>query len=86
MRSLLLSRDAQKELSRLPVSVAKSIAAKILALREDPLPYGVKRLKSSKFYRLRCADYRIVYGFDAKSITVALIEKRDEVYRRTRRF
>jgi mRNA-degrading endonuclease RelE of RelBE toxin-antitoxin system len=85
MRNLLLSRAAQKELSRLPANAAEAIATKILALREDPLPQDVKRLKISRFYRLRFGHYRVVYSFDASAVTIAVIERRDAVYRKTRR-
>ena len=41
-----ISRDARKELARLPVQFQTRIAKAILALEENPFPHGCKKLKN----------------------------------------
>ncbi|HEY8009761.1 MAG TPA: type II toxin-antitoxin system RelE/ParE family toxin [Rudaea sp.] len=85
MRNLQLSKEAQKSLRDLPAKSAKKLADRFLALRDNPLPDDVKRLHGSNFHRIRVGDFRAVYSYDAESVTVALVEKRDDVYRKLRR-
>jgi mRNA-degrading endonuclease RelE of RelBE toxin-antitoxin system len=52
---------------------------------DDPLPRDAKHLHGSPFIRIRVGDYRVVYALDAKTVSIALIDSRDVVYKRLRR-
>ena len=78
-----ISRDARKELARLPTQFQTRIAKAILALEENPFPHGCKKLKNRDGWRIRISDYRVLYFADTKSeqIVVGAIGHRREVYR-----
>jgi mRNA interferase RelE/StbE len=78
-----ISRDARKELERLPTQIQTRIAKSILALELNPFPHGCKKLKNRDGFRIRVGDYRILYFASTKSkqIVVGVIGHRREVYR-----
>jgi len=80
---VVITRDARKELSRLPTQMQTRIARAILALEKDPFPHGCKKLKNRDGYRIRIGDYRVLYFADGKlkQIVVGVIGHRREVYR-----
>jgi mRNA interferase RelE/StbE len=53
-----ISRDARKELARLPAQCQTRIAKAILALEANPFPHGCKKLKNRDGWRIRIGDYR----------------------------
>jgi superfamily I DNA/RNA helicase/mRNA-degrading endonuclease RelE of RelBE toxin-antitoxin system len=66
----------------LPPKEVQQVIAKIELLCQDPLPDGsVKKhlthLKG-KPYRIRCGDYRVFYKFDASSVSILTLRRRDE--------
>jgi mRNA interferase RelE/StbE len=85
MRQVNLSRDAARSLRRTPPKHQRQLAAKLLQLADDPRPADSIKLTDSVFYRVNVGDYRIVYEFDHDTVAVALIEQRDQVYRRLKR-
>jgi mRNA interferase RelE/StbE len=78
-----ISRDARKELARIPMHFQTRIAKAILALEENPFPHGCKKLKNRDGFRIRVGDYRVLYFADTKlkQIVVGVIGHRREVYR-----
>lgn len=85
MLDLSLSKDAASFISGRPPKHQRQIASKFQELRLDPLPTDSISLKGSvEFKRVDCGEYRIIYRFDAETLYVAIIGKRndDEVYRR----
>jgi mRNA interferase RelE/StbE len=78
-----ITRDARKELSRLPTQMQTRIANAILVLENNPFPHGCKKLKNRDGWRIRVGDYRILYFADtkAKQIVIGVIGHRREVYR-----
>ncbi|HEY2329791.1 MAG TPA: type II toxin-antitoxin system RelE/ParE family toxin [Verrucomicrobiae bacterium] len=78
-----ISRDARKELERLPAQIQIRISKAILALEENPFPRNCKKLKNRDGFRIRIGDYRVLYFSDAKAkqIVVGVIGHRREVYR-----
>lgn len=71
-----------KKLSDPPLSV---IIEKIEALKHDPRPPGVEKIKGhSSLYRVRVGEFRVVYKIDDSraSVEVTRIGDRKEVYRR----
>jgi len=75
--------SAEKELGRLSSEAQRRIALALLALGEQPLPSGVKKLRGSDGFRIRVGDYRILYTIDTKNneVFVSAIGHRKDVYR-----
>ena len=86
MLRLRLTRDAAKFITTRQTKHQRQIAARIQALRDDPLPTDSKALKGSAqgFIRADIGEYRIIYRVENDVLHVAVIGKRndDEVYRR----
>ena len=74
---------AEKEFLALPSAARNRIREKILALEDNPKPFGSKKLRQTDYYRLRTGDYRIVYSVndEKKVVKVLSIAHRKEVYR-----
>lgn len=82
---LVLTRAARKDLDRLPREVLERADPLILALAENPRPFGSEKLRGfENLHRLRVGKYRIIYEIDkaASIVTIAKIEHRKSVYRR----
>ena len=76
--------SARREFLALPVTIRERIDKRLLALRENPRPPGVKALKGQKdLWRIRVGDYRVVYGNDdhERLLTVTRVRPRASVYR-----
>jgi mRNA interferase RelE/StbE len=78
-----LRQSAEKELKRLGHVEQRRVAAKLLALEENPLPPGVIALQGRPGYRIRIGDYRVLYEVDQaqRIISVFAIGHRRDVYR-----
>ena len=75
--ALTIAREAAKEIESLPGTVVARIDAKILALRRDPRPPGVKKLKGQPvLWRIRAGDYRIIYSVDDRREVVDIVRVR----------
>jgi mRNA interferase RelE/StbE len=82
---LVLTRAARKDLDRLPKEVLERADPLILALAENPRPFGSEKLQGfQNLYRLRVGKYRIIYEIDkaVSVVTIAKIEHRKSAYRR----
>jgi mRNA interferase RelE/StbE len=81
--SLDISRDAKKELARLPGQIQARVVKALFALETNPFPPGCKKLKNHDGWRIRVGDYRILYFADTrtKTLTIGVIGHRREVYR-----
>lgn len=81
---VFLKRSAEKELDRLPQVTAERIMKRILALEQNPRPFGIQKLSGQEgAYRIRVGDYRILYSIDdrAKRVEIISAAHRREVYR-----
>jgi mRNA interferase RelE/StbE len=81
---LVLTRAARKDLERLPGEVLERADPMILALADNPRPFGSEKLEGfENLYRLRVGKYRIIYEIDkaASIVTIAKVEHRKSVYR-----
>lgn len=77
-------KSVEKELRKLPSTQLKSVVAKIQALANNPHPDGSVKLRgSSDLFRIRHADYRIIYQVQGNKLTLLVIKigHRREVYR-----
>lgn len=80
---LLITKKAEKELDKLPDSVAKNISEKILLLSKNPFPNNSKKLSGQDNYRMRVGSYRVIYSLNqkTKTVTVLRIADRKTIYR-----
>jgi len=82
---ILLYKDSvAKDLKKLPLEVRRLVVKKILALVNNPRPAGSTKLQGSdNLYRIRQADYRIVYRIDQGELIILIIKvgHRKEIYR-----
>lgn len=82
---LRFTKDAEKDLARLPRADARRIMAKLEALALDPLAAqaGVTKLVEREGYRLRSGNWRAIYLLDHGALVVAVVKvgKRGAVYR-----
>jgi mRNA interferase RelE/StbE len=76
------NRKAEKELTKLPPTIIRSLLKAISALQDDPRPSGCKKLKGSELWRIRDGDYRVVYEIDDKNreIIVWRVRHRKDAY------
>lgn len=77
-----LERRAQKKLSKIHEPYYSNIKAAILDLGNDPRPKGCKKLKGREGYRVRVADYRIIYEIQDSVLLVDVIDlgHRKDIY------
>ncbi|OYZ02519.1 MAG: plasmid stabilization protein [Sphingobacteriia bacterium 28-36-52] len=80
--TVFILASAQKQLDKLPNSVATRIEDKLMELSVNPKPSGCKKLKGRDAYRIRTSDYRAIYDIvDNKLIiTVINVVHRKDVY------
>lgn len=65
--SLIISRQAAKEIKKLPKEMIPKIHSKIALLLEDPRPSGVVKLVAfENLWRVRVGNYRIIYSIEDK--------------------
>ena len=83
-----LTQPAVHDIRLIPGDLQSAIKDGIMGLRQDPLPSPPlkKKLKGFGFpiYRLRIADYRILYRIDQKTITIIRIINRKDPERAIR--
>ncbi len=83
MYRIEVKRSAQKELAQISPPYNKRIIEAIDTLATDPRPAGVKKLKGEEAYRIRVADYRIVYTIQdtIKIVEIQRIGHRKDIYK-----
>jgi mRNA interferase RelE/StbE len=77
-----VERKAQKNLSKIPDPYYTNIKTAILNLGNDPRPTGCKKLKGREGFRIRVADYRIIYEIQDSILLVDVIDlgHRKDIY------
>lgn len=76
--------SVEKDLRKLPSTQLKGVVAKIRALTTNPHPEGSVKLRgSSNLFRIRYADYRVIYQIQNEKLIILIIKvgHRREVYR-----
>jgi mRNA interferase RelE/StbE len=81
--SVKIIAKAEKDLDAIGGRDFDSVRKKILALSENPRPFGCKKLTVDEGYRLRSGDFRIVYRIDdeAREVIIYRVKHRKEAYR-----
>ena len=78
------SPSARREFRKLAREVQRSLRPRLDALATEPRPAGAKKLKGSDdLWRIRVADYRIIYEIRDRILVVLVMRvgHRREVYR-----
>lgn len=77
-----LKKQALKFLEKINEPYYSNIKEAIYHLSNNPYPAGCKKLKNRDGYRVRVADYRIIYDVidDALIINVVAIGHRKNIY------
>lgn len=78
-----LTRDAEKDLSKLPHDVRERVAHVVSSMEADPFMGDVKPLKGKEWkgvFRRRLGSYRIIFAVHhaTKTVTVVRILSRSE--------
>ena len=83
MRKLDLTKEALEFWEALDAKRYKQIGRKITALLENATPPDSSDLKGYDLKRVDIGEYRIVYHFDANTVYIDAVGKRndDEVYK-----
>jgi mRNA interferase RelE/StbE len=83
MYKLLIEKQVQKQLEKLPVSDYNRVKASINHLASNPRPAGHKKLKGRLGYRIRQGVYRIVYDINDDILSVYILDvgHRKDIYR-----
>ena len=78
-----LTRQARRDLERLPERIRDWAMQTIDALAVDPRPPSCKRLQGGLGYSIRHGDYRLVYDIqdDVLVVIVVRVAHRRDVYR-----
>jgi mRNA interferase RelE/StbE len=70
-----ISRTAEKQLRRLASADQARVARAMLALRDDPLPRGCRKLSGyDDVYRIRIGRIRILYSVAKKRLVIIVLK------------
>lgn len=84
MYQLEITRQAQRQLGRLPASVAARVQAAIQGLASNPRPRGSLKMSDMKNgWRIRIGNYRVIYDShdDVLRVIIIRVGHRRDVYR-----
>ena len=78
-----LERKAQKNLAKVPEPYYSNIKTAILDLGKNPRPLGFIKLKGRDAFRIREANYRIIYEIQDAILLVDVIDlgHRKDIYK-----
>ncbi len=82
MYKVQIERKTQKKLAKIPAPYYANIKTAILNLANNPRPQGYKKLKGRDGYRIRVADYRVIYEIHDNRLLVQVIDlgHRKDIY------
>ena len=81
--NIIFSVFADKQLSKLPLSIQERIISTIKRCQIRPYAH-VKKLVGSKYYRLRVGDYRVIMDIVENKLIIHVIEigHRKNIYKK----
>jgi mRNA interferase RelE/StbE len=88
VRSLRVTKESLEFIRNLEPKHFKQVMNKVLGLVADATPSDASALKGySDLFRTDIGEYRIVYKFDETTVSVLVVDKRndDEVYKKLAR-
>ncbi len=85
MYKITFKKSAEKEIQKLPSAIITRIVPVIESLSKNPRPTGSKKIQGSKenIWRVRVADYRIVYliADSIKIVEIRRVGHRKDIYK-----
>ena len=83
MYKIVVKKSAVKELAQISPPYNKKIVEAIDNLANNPRPEGIKKLKGEEAYRIRVADYRIIYIIEdvIEVVEIQRIRHRKDAYK-----
>ena len=83
MYKIVVKKSAVKGLAQISPPYNKKIVEAIDNLANNPRPEGIKKLKGEEAYRIRVADYRIVYTVEdvIEIVEIQRIRHRKDAYK-----
>lgn len=81
--TLEIEKSAKKNLVKIDNPFFNAINEKLEALKTDPRPHGCKKLVGHDGWRIRVADYRIIYTINDNILKIVVVEidNRKQIYR-----
>ncbi|MFN2261898.1 MAG: type II toxin-antitoxin system RelE/ParE family toxin [Psychroflexus sp.] len=82
MYKLRIERKAVKKLAKIPKPYYTKIKTALLNLSNNPRPQACKKLKGREAFRIRIADYRVIYEVHDDILLVQVIDlgHRKDIY------
>lgn len=82
MYKVQIEKRALKKLAKIPEPFYSNIKIAILNLSENPRPIGYIKLKRREAYRIRVADYRVIYEIHDEVLLIQVINlgHRKDIY------
>lgn len=79
-----INKKASKFLESLSEPYLSAVSSAIASLSHNPRPFGYIKLTGEEAYRIRVADYRVIYEIfeDTIRIDVIKINHRKDVYKK----
>jgi len=86
MRELFVTRQFEKDISRIPFDVSVRSNEIVLRLRKNPVDptLDIKKLVNitPSAYRVRIGHYRLIFSFTKTSLTLHQFRHRKDIYRK----
>lgn len=81
---LRFASGARRDPRGLPAPILPRIRQAADALRDEPRPSGVRKMRKTGTCQIRVGQYRVVYDIDDEQqrVTILVVGHRSEVYRR----
>ena len=81
--SITFTNRAIKSLTKIPNPYYENVKTAIIKLQENPRPSGCKKLKGADAYRIRIADYRVIYQIFDDVLQVDIVDAghRKDIYK-----
>jgi mRNA interferase RelE/StbE len=82
MYKIRIEKAVLKSLEKISEPYYSKIKMAILKLAKNPRPHGYKQLKGRDGFRIRVADYRIIYDIFEDILTIEIIDlgHRKDIY------
>jgi mRNA interferase RelE/StbE len=79
---VILRKRAIKSLQNISEPYYSNIKKAIYNLADEPRPYGYKKLKGRDGYRIRVANYRIIYDIFEENLVISIVDlgHRKDIY------